>query len=103
MYRNQKYPPILESLSRILVRKPPHPPWNQHKYTIIFCLQTKNRILVLIPGGFGGLRTSIRDRGSKMGGYFWLRYINTPGSETSFLFNYVLVASRFCWFPPKKD
>ena len=26
MYRNQKYPPILESLSRILVRKPPHPP-----------------------------------------------------------------------------
>ena len=57
---------------------------------------------MLIPGGCGGLRTSIRDRDSKMGGYFWLRYINTPGSETSILFNFVLVASRFCWFPPKR-
>ena len=25
MYRNQKYPPILEPLSRIPARKPPHP------------------------------------------------------------------------------
>ena len=57
---------------------------------------------MLIPGGCGGLRTSIRDRDSKMGGYFWLRYIKTPGSGTSFLFNFVLVASRFCWFPPKR-
>ena len=43
MYRNQKYPPILESLSRIIVRKPPHPP---------------------------GISTSIRPIASKMGGYF---------------------------------
>ena len=102
MYRNQKYPPILESLSRIPARKPPHPPGISTSIRLFYVFKTKNRILVLIPGGCGGFRTSIRDRDSKMGGYFWLRYIKTPGSETSILFNFVLVASRFCWFPPKK-
>ena len=54
MYRNQKYPPILESLSRILVRKPPHPPWNQHRYTIILFLQNlKSYTCADLRGGAG--------------------------------------------------
>ena len=62
MYRNQKYPPILESLSRILVRKPPHPPGIST--SIRFCNLSKymNRILVLIPAGCGVLNGNLTGR-----------------------------------------